>query len=294
VQRVDEALDRLHERHGDGPADIDLIADFAYPLPVEIISEMLGIPEEDHPQFRYWTQCVARAVDPVLSPEEQEECLAGLDDMYAYLSQVADAKRTDPGDDLVSTLVHAEDEGQRLSREELMSQLVTLYMAGHEPTASLIGAGTLALVQAPDQLVRLRAEPGLLRNAVSELLRYDGPNQFVRRITTQPTVVGEVELPAGAVIFASPASANRDPDRWGPTADRVVIDRADAGQHLQFGAGVHACLGSHLARMQAEIAFAALLARLGDLELAGSPVWNTRMFIRGLDRLPVRCTISAR
>ena len=294
VGKVDAAWDALVERHGTGTAEIDLIAEFAYPLPVEIISEMLGIPEEDHPKFRYWTQCVARAVDPILSEEEQAECLAGLDDMYDYLEGVADAKRADPGDDLVSTLVHAEEDGETLTHAEVMSQLVTLYMAGHEPTASLIGAGTLALIRHPDQLARLRAEPDLLRNAVSELLRFDGPNQFVRRITTQPTQVGDVELPSGEVIFASPASANRDPDRWGDTAEQVVVDRPDAGQHLQFGAGAHACLGSHLARMQAEIAFRALLDRLDDLELAGEPVWNTRMFIRGVDRLPVRCTISAR
>jgi cytochrome P450 len=234
---------------------------------------------------------VARTVDPIMSPEERAECLRGLDEMYAYLEVQAARKRAHPEDDLLSALVHAEVDGVGLSHEELMAQLVTLYMAGHEPTAALIGAGTLALLRAPDQLARLRAEPGLLRNGVSELLRYDGPNQFVRRITTQPTLVGEVELPAGAVIYASPASANRDRDRWGESADVVFVDRSDAGQHLQFGAGVHSCLGSHLARLQAEIAFAAILERLEDLELAGEPVWSTRMFIRGLNQLPITCSI---
>ena len=115
----------------------------------------------------------------------------------------------------------------------------------------------------------------------------------MRRITTQPTVVGEVELPAGAVLYAGLASANRDPRRWGTTADRVVVDRADADQHLQFGGGVHACLGSHLARLQAESFVRAFLGRLDDLELAGEPEWSTRMFIRGLSSLPVRCSIGA-
>ncbi len=174
---------------------------------------------------------------------------------------------------------------------DLMAQLVTLYMAGHEPTAALIGAGTLALLGAPDQLARVRVERGLRRGAASELLRYDGPNQFVRRITTRPTRIGEVELPPGAVVYASPASANRDHRRWGPDADRVVVDRPDAGSHLQFGAGAHACLGSHLARLQAEVAFDAVFDRLDDLELAGPPEWSTRMFIRGLSSLPVRCCI---
>jgi len=157
-----------------------------------------------------------------------------------------------------------------------------------------VAAGTLALVREPDQLARLRGDRGLLRNAISELLRFDGPNHFVRRITTRPTAVGDTELPAGAVIYASPASANRDPRRWGDDADRVQVDRADASQHLQFGAGVHACLGSHLARLQAEIAFTAILDRLADLELAGSPDWGNRMFIRGLTALPVACTIRGR
>lgn len=291
-QRVDDAFDALVATYGTGPVQIDLIEDFAYPLPVRIFSEMLGMPDEDHPQFRYWTQCVARTVDPIMSAEEREISLRGLDDMHAYLTVQAELKRANPTDDLLSHLVHAEIDGERLSEEDLLAQLVTLYMAGHEPTAALIGAGMLALLRAPDQLARLRAEPDLLRNAVSEMLRYDGPNQFMRRITTQPTMIGDVELPAGEVIYASPASANRDAARWGDDADQLVVGRPDAGQHLQFGAGVHACLGSHLARLQAEIAFAALFARLDHIELAGEPVWSTRMFIRGLNSLPVTCTIN--
>ena len=292
--RIDRAVDRLREQHGGDRTELDLVGEFAYPLPVEIFSEMLGMPEEDSPRFRYWAQCVARMVDPIMGAEERAECTRGLDEMYAYLEDQADRKRADPSDDLMSTLVHAEIDGERLSQEDLVAQLVTLYMAGHEPTASLVAAGTLALLREPDQLARLRADRGLLRNAVSEFLRFDGPNHFVRRITTRPTVVGDTELPAGAVIYASPASANRDPRRWGDDADHVRVDRADASQHLQFGAGVHACLGSHLARLQAEIAFTAILDRLDHLELAGHPDWGNRMFIRGLTALPVRCVIRGR
>jgi cytochrome P450 len=157
----------------------------------------------------------------------------------------------------------------------------------------LIGRGLLELLRQPDQLALLRAQPELIGNAVLEFLRFDGPNQFVRRITTRPTVVGELELPAGEVIYASPAAANRDPARWGDTADQVVVDRPDAGQHLQFGSGVHACLGAHLARLQADLFLRAILSRLDGLELAGEPVWSTRMFIRGLSSLPVRGSIHA-
>ncbi len=292
TERVDGAFDRLRAHHGAGTARFDLVAEFAYPLPVEIFSEMLGLPEEDGPQFRFWTQCVARMVDPVMGAEERAECTRGLDDMYAYLAAEADRKRAHPADDLMSALVHAEVDGEHLSQEDLVAQLVTLYMAGHEPTAALIAAGTLALLRQPDELARLRADRALLRNALAEFLRFDGPNHFVRRITTAPTTIGSAELPAGSVIYASPASANRDPRRWGADGDRIRVDRPDASQHLQFGAGVHACLGSHLARLQAEIAFSAILDRLHDVDLAGEPVWGNRMFIRGLQSLPITATIS--
>jgi cytochrome P450 len=290
-QRVDGAIDRLRDERGAGEVDLDLIADLAYPLPVEIFSEWLGVPEEANPQFRIWTSWVARSRDP-MSQEEHVELFEALGAMYVYLAEQAELKRQAPTGDLLSYLVHAEAEGEGLSTDELMSQLITLYMAGHEPTAGLVGNGILALLRQPDQLARLQVEPVLIRNAVSELLRFDGPNQFVRRITTQPTRVGDVEVPAGSVLFPGLASANRDPRRWGPTAEQVVVDRADADQHLQFGGGVHACLGAHLARLQAELFVRAILGRLGGIELAGEPVWSTRMFIRGLSSLPVRCTIA--
>jgi cytochrome P450 len=290
-ERVEAALDRLRDQRGGGRVEIDLIADLAYPLPVEIFSEWLGVPEESHPQFRYWTSWVARSRDP-MAAEEREEFYEALDGMYGYLAEQAELKREHPTGDLLSYLVHVDKDGDRLDHEDLMAQLVTLYMAGHEPTAGLVGNAVLALLAHPDQLARLHDDPQLMRNAVSELLRYDGPNQFVRRITTRPTVVGGHELPAGAVVYPGLGSANRDPRRWGDTADRVLVDRADASQHLQFGGGVHACIGAHLARLQSELFLHALLRRLSGLELAGTPVWSTRMFIRGLRSLPVRCSIT--
>ncbi len=292
VERVGRTIDALRAERGPD-ATFDLIEDFAYPLPVEIFCEMLGVPDEDHPRFRYWTQCVTRSLDPVMDEDERARCVEGVDEMYDYLEDQAEAKRQNPGDDVMSSLVHAEVDGDRLDHEDLMAQLLTLYVAGHEPTAGLLGNGTLALLRDRPQFERLRSEPELLRNGISELLRYDGPNQFVRRVATEPLPFRDVTIGAGEVIYASPGSANRDPEEWGPDADRVVVDRADAGHHLQFGAGVHACLGTHLARLQAEVAFAAILRRFGDLELAGEPEWSTRMVIRGLNRLPVSATITA-
>jgi cytochrome P450 len=296
--RVAARVDALVASHGgDEPVELDLIGDFAYPLPVEIFCHMLGIPEEDHPVFRQWVNGIARNLDPVMNPEERERLRAEFDEMMRYLAELVDAKRGRDDDDVLSGLIHAEEDGQTLTREELLAQVITLYVAGHEPTAGLVGNGTRALLDSPHQWGLLLDDRSLLRNAVTELLRFDGPNQFVRRIamrdTTFDTPSGPVTIPARAVVYASPGSANRDEAQWGPTVDDVDVTRADAGSHLQFGAGIHSCLGQHLARMQSEAMLAAILDRFANLELAGDPVWTTRMVIRGLNRLPVRASLRA-
>ena len=294
--RVAARVDALVATHGRGaPVELDLIGEFAYPLPVEIFCQMLGIPEEDHPVFRQWVNGIARNLDPVMDPDERERLRAEFDEMMRYLEQLIEAKRGRDDDDVLSVLIHAEEDGQSLSREELLAQVVTLYVAGHEPTAGLVGNGTRALLDFPDQWKLLHEDRSLLRNAVTELLRYDGPNQFVRRIamrdTTFTTPSGPVTIPARAVVYASPGSANRDEAQWGPTVDEVDITRADASNHLQFGAGIHSCLGQNLARLQAEAMFTAILDRFHDLELADEPVWSTRMVIRGLNQLRVRARL---
>jgi cytochrome P450 len=271
---------------------MDVVADFAYPLPVSIFCEMLGIPDEDSPKFRRWTKAVARGLDPVMEDTERAAIMDEIDDMYQYLSDQAEAKRANPEDDILSMLVHFEEEGDRLSHEELLAQLLTLYVAGHEPTAALIGNGLLALLRQPDQLALLRDNPALMGNAVLELLRYDGPNQFVRRIATQPMPVGDREIGAGDVIYACLAAGNHDPGKWGEDAECVRLEREDADEHLQFGTGIHSCLGSHLARLQAEVALGALLARLDHMELAGEPRWSERMVLRAVDHLPITFTTT--
>lgn len=295
--RVTARVDALVDQYGAGvPVELDLIAELAYPLPVEIFCQMLGIPEEDHPIFRHWVNDIARNLDPVVDPEERERLRASFDEMMGYLDELVEAKRGRHDDDVLSDLVHAEEDGQTLSHDELLAQVVTLYVAGHEPTAGLVGNGMRALLDFPDQWKLLRDDRSLLQGAVTELLRFDGPNQFVRRIvmrdTTFDTPSGPVTIPARSVVYASPGSANRDEARWGPTVDEVDITRADASAHLQFGAGIHSCLGQHLGRVQAEEMFAAIIDRFDDVELAGEPVWNTRMVIRGLNRLPVRARLA--
>ncbi|MBI2704559.1 MAG: cytochrome P450 [Actinobacteria bacterium] len=286
-RRIDDALDVLIPR-----GHMDVIDDFAYPFPVGVFCEMFGVPEDETPQMREWTSKVAKNLDPVMSKEEREECMRGHDDMYAYLEQLIERKREQPADDILTSLVHAEEDGDKLTRDELTTQVVTLYVAGHEPTTSLIGRGLLELLRRPDQMALLRARPELMGSAVLELLRYDGPNQFVRRIATRDMKLGGRAIEAGHVLFLCVGSANRDPARWGDGADELDIEREDASQHLQFGTGVHHCLGAHLARLQAELALGALLDRTAAIELAGDPVWSPRMVIRGLQNLPVTYTAA--
>ena len=281
--RVAEALDSLVPL-----GRMDVVADLAYPLPVGIFCELLGVPPEDSPKFRTWTQAVARNLDPVVDPAERDANLALLDEMEGYLTDLVAEKRRTPGDDLMSALVHVEEDGDRLTPGELVPQVLTLYVAGHEPVTALVGNGLLALLRHPDQLARLQADPSLLHHAVLELLRYDGPNQFVRRIATRPMELSGRAIAPGDVLYCSVAAANRDPEHFGPGADRLVVDRPDAGSHLQFGAGVHTCLGTHLARLQSEAMLGQLLARCEGIQLDGEVTWSRRMVLRSVDRLPIR------
>jgi cytochrome P450 len=196
-------------------------------------------------------------------------------------------KREHPGDDVLSALLAAEDEGDRLSEEELLDQVILLYIAGHETTVNLIGNATLALLGHPDQLARLRSDPTLDGGAVEELLRYDSPVQFSRRITLEDLDVDGTTVPAGSFVLTCLGSANRDPARWGPTADDLDVTRPDAGQHMSFGNGIHHCLGSSLARVEAQVAMGRLVRRFPGFELAGEPVRNGRVVLRGLESLPV-------
>jgi cytochrome P450 len=287
TERVDGSMADLVGRGG-----MDVIGDFAYPLPVAVFNEMLGLPDEDAPQVRAWIAAVARILDPVIDDAEHARCNALMNKMYDYLDSQIEAKRRAPADDVLTALVQAEDDGDRLTRDELVAQVVTLYVAGHEPTMSLIGNGLLALLRHPAQLALLRSRPDLLPNAVNELLRYDGPNQFVRRIAVQPYMIADTTIAPGDVIYAAVGAANRDPARW-DDAGAVHVDRPDAAHHVQFGSGIHHCLGAHLARLQAEVALGALLFRLDDVALAGEPQWSERMVIRGLQYLPITYRAAA-
>lgn len=280
---VDEALDAAVAR---GSGELDLIADLAFPLPFTVISEMLGMPMDRRDELRQWSHAVVKTLDPVLTLEEAQAAADASDQMYEHLLGVIAAKRRDPADDLLSALIAAEDDGAVLDEQELIDQVALLYIAGHETTVNLIGNGTLALLRNRDQYERLRADPALANNAVEELLRYDSPVQFSRRIALQDFDVRGEQIEAGAFVLTCLGAANHDPEHWGPTADDLDLGRAGAAHHVSFGSGVHHCLGAALARVEGRAAFSALTRRFPGLELVDEPrAWNGRIVLRGLDRL---------
>jgi cytochrome P450 len=279
---VGEALDAMAAR---GRADV--IGDLAFPLPFTVISEMLGMPEGNRDEVRGWSHTLTKTLDPILTPDEVQAALAAADNMLAHVQSVLAWKREHPADDLLSGLLAAEDEGDRLTEEELLDQVILLYIAGHETTVNLIGNATLALLEHPAGLARLRSDPELDAGAVEELLRYDSPVQFSRRITLDDLDVDGATIPAGSFVLTCLGSANHDPDRWGPSADELDLTRSDAGQHMSFGNGIHHCLGSSLARVEAQVAIGALVRRFPALDLAAPPERNGRVVLRGLEALPV-------
>jgi cytochrome P450 len=279
---VDSMLDAMAAE-----GKVDLVDALAFPLPFSVIAEMLGTPPADHERIRQLTGTVVRSLEPVADPELVQAILAADDEMTQIAADMIAWKRANPADDLLTALIHAEDDGDALSDDELVAQTLLLYIAGHETTVNLIAGGALALLRHPAQLARLRADPALVGNAVEEMLRYDSPVQASRRITLEPVTVGGSTIPAGAFVMVSLASANRDERFWGADADELRLDRENARQHVSFGAGHHHCLGASLARLEAAIAFERLLDRFPDLELAGDVVWNGRINLRGPAHLPV-------
>jgi cytochrome P450 len=279
---VEEMLDAIA-----AAGTVDLVEALAFPLPFTVIAEMLGTPPTDHDRIRQLTGTIVRGLEPVNDPDLVRAIAVADAEMRQVAAQMIAWKRAHPADDLLTALIRAEDDGDALTDDELVSQTLLLYIAGHETTVNLIAGGTLALLRHPGQLELLRSAPELAGNAVEELLRYDSPVQASRRITLEPVTVGGVTIPAGAFVMASLASANRDERFWGADADELRLDRENARQQVSFGAGPHHCLGASLARLEAAIAIGGLVQRFGGLRLAGPVEWNGRINLRGPGRLPV-------
>ena len=282
---VDEALDRLAADGGGNLIDV-----LAFPLPFNVISFMLGMPDIDHERLRNLSHHVVRSLEPVVDPEELRTIQAADEELAGITAEAIRWKRKNPADDLLTALIQAESDGDVLTDDELVAQVILLYLAGHETTVNLIGNGTLALLRHPAQADRLRADTSIDEQAVEELLRYDSPVQMSRRITLGPYPVRGAEIPEGSFVIASLASANRDQEVFGPDADEVRLDRPQARSQLSFGAGVHHCLGASLAKLEGRLAIGGLFRRFPDLSLAGDPVWNGRINLRGMTHLPVATT----
>ncbi|WP_433428593.1 cytochrome P450 [Nonomuraea sp. CA-141351] len=279
---VDAALDRI-----EAAGHADLVEALAFPLPFAVISKMLGMPPTDHARIRELTGVLALSLQVVTDPEVLKKIAEAGREMTEVTKELIAWKRANPADDLFSALIAAEHEGDKLSDDELIAQVVMLYIAGHETTVNLISNGTVALLRNPDQLALLRARPELATNAVEEFLRYDSPVQQSKRITLTPYTVRGRTIPAGTFVFACLASANRDERFWGPDADRLRLDRPNARSHVSFGAGPHHCLGAALARLEGRVAIERLVHRFPGLALDGEVEWNGRINLRGPARLPV-------
>lgn len=291
--RVQEISDRLLDAIGDG-GEVDLIDVLAFPLPVIVICELLGVPSQDRDDFRIWSNTL---ITPDPTPGAEQRRMAAGAALRGYLSDLTARRRPgvradlpeDEQPDLISVLIAARDGGDQLSEEELISTLVLLLIAGHETTVNLISVGMLALLEHPDQLRLLRARPELGSQAVEELLRFSSPVQRASfRYTTEDVAIGGETIPSGAMVSLGIASSNRDATRFAEPG-RLDITRSE-NPHLAFGHGIHFCLGAPLARQEGQIAFASLLRRFSDIELAvpaGELEWRPGL-LRGVTRLPLR------
>jgi cytochrome P450 len=298
VRRIEQLRGRVRElvaglldevaEAGAGGDTVDLIARYAFPLPFMVISELLGMPEGNRDELRGWSHKMTLSLEPAMDDHTARAVVDATEHMVHHVDEAIDWRRRHPADDLLSAMIAAEEDGDRMTAEELQVQVILLYLAGHETTVNLIGNGTLALLRHRDQYERLNADRSLDATAVEELLRYDSPVQLSRRIALTEIEVGGETAQPGEMVMTLLGSANHDQTRWGPTADDLDLGREGASAHLSFGSGVHHCLGAALARLEGAEAIPALVRRFPGMEPASDrPAWNGRVVLRGLDALPV-------
>jgi len=281
---VDELLDGIAATSG----PVDLVRSFAYPLPVRVICDLLGVPFEDQELFGDWSAALARGLDPdfLLSPEVIAERQVALGQFTQYFFELLSDRRKNPGDDLLSALVAVEEEGEVLTEVEMLSTSILLLVAGHETTVNLISGGIVALLDFPEQRARFQEDPSVARTGVDELLRYVSPVQLTGRSLLADLEVGGITIPAGDFVMLLLASANHDPQQFD---DPESLDVARTpNNHLGFGFGLHHCLGAPLARMETQVAVTSLMRRFPDLTLAvDRPEYRSHVILRGMEVLPV-------
>jgi len=276
-----ELLADMREHSGE---TMDLMEAFAFPLPITVIAELLGIPAQERDQFRAWTRAI------LFSGNQQEMMFGGMS-LINYLNDVFDVRRASPQDDLISNLLQVEENGSKLDQQELLSMIFLLLVAGHETTVNLIASGTMTLLKYPAQKDKLARDPSLIRSAIEEMLRYESPvENTLNRWSTEDVEMGGKLIKRGDIVMATVLAANRDPDVF-PNPDVFDITR-EPNKHIAFGNGIHFCLGAPLARLEGAIAINAMLRALPNLELA-VPVetlrWDEQIILHGLTTLPVRC-----
>ena len=283
--RIREIMGVLLDDIGD-PAGFDLMEAIAIPLPVIVIAEMLGIPQQDRARFRTWSDQRARLLEPMLTRAERQTAEAASAELSQYFLTIIRGRRDEPRDDIITRLVQAEEQGDTLSETEMLNMLRLLLVAGNETTTNLIGNGMLALFRHPDRLQALRADPGLIPAAVDELLRYDSPVQMTLRCAVEDCEINGTPVRAGQDVILLGGSANRDPDAF-QNPDELDFNRGKP-DHISFGRGIHYCIGAALARLEGRIAFEMLLERFESLRLlTDRPAFRYSIVLRGLESLPV-------
>ena len=285
IKRIaDELLDEVVQQDG-----VDLMEAFAYPLPVTVIAELLGVPLEDRDRFVTWGRQLIELFSfniEDFTPLRQQLGVEAIENFNAFFEELAAERRQRPRDDLLTAFVQAETDGERMSHEELLATCLLLLLAGHETTANLIGNGVTALLRHPDELVRMRDDPSVVSSGIEELLRYDSPVQMTARTTLEPIEIAGVTIPANNRVACMLGSSNRDPERF-DRPDDLVLDRASA-PHVSFGGGIHFCLGAPLARLEGRIAIPELLRRAPKIAFATDELeWRKAFPLRGLKSLPV-------
>jgi cytochrome P450 len=279
---VDETLDRIADL-----GSCDLLLEYAMPVPAMVLTELLGAPFEDHRRVQAWVDAVANSMKPVLEDELVAKADVATVEFDAYIRRLMAQRKQNPGDDLLSALIAAEEEGDRLTENELANLLFTIMAAGNETTTSLISSGTKLLLTHPDEYRKLADDPSLIANAVDEVLRYEAPiqNSFMRIAAHDTELMGE-EVVEGELVAALVGAANRDPAVF-DEPDRFLVDRPNADDHLSFGSGIHFCLGRRVGLQSGMAALSSLIKRFPKLELAGEPRWRKTIPTRRLDRLDV-------
>lgn len=283
---VDDVLDRAATQ-----GRMEVIDELAFPVPFQVISAMLDMPTERADELRDWSQILTATLEPTTTLEDLDRADDAVNQLIPYLFEIIEERRSNLGDDVVSALLTAETEGDRLDMAELMSFVVLLYVAGHETTVNLIGNGLLALLEHPDQLDRWRNDPTLDATAIDELLRFNGPVQNTVRVPLEPvTYVGldgePIVVEPGHIVTTCLGAANHDPALF-ESPDDLRLDRPNSQRHLAFASGIHYCLGASLARMEATVALTRLIRRFDSISLIGAPTWRDRYTIRGVDHLEI-------